>query len=452
MMIRTLCVLALIATLARSAPHRNDDEWQEVSSEFNGLLGTRVEHYTCGNVQIGACSPRGGSCSSGIFGSGIDPHCECQPGFYQHMCDWGPTPPNSNGIDWTDQMVARIALALDASTAAYANNTINGVIQTTVEAQCPDIMDDYDFFHMYDFASMTTHECGGILECGSSSMDTQAVFGSVKASSAPSGKPELMISFRGTEMSDVFTGFQKFQDLTSDLNIGRKFLYINSTGAPCTDNSQCTYIGYVHGGFYNSLAPFMDTILVGVANMIADMNGIDESLPFEAKVRQMQSTWDQLHIPEITISGHSLGSSIATICATVVNAVFPLAKVHLYTFASPRVGGPLWASLIESTENDNFDIIRFVNKHDPVTMIPTSLGGGDPVVHVGRQETIDFGSISDSCSTWFLDSQYSIISAGVSYMTGCLDVSSHTDYYNHVVTWLRSKGYNKPQKCLKGSC
>ena len=51
-------------------------------------------------------------------------------------------------------------------------------------------------------------------------MDTQAVFGSVKASSAPSGKPEVMISFRGTEMSDVFTSFQKFQDLTSDLNVG----------------------------------------------------------------------------------------------------------------------------------------------------------------------------------------------------------------------------------------
>ena len=100
---------------------------------------------------------------------------------------------------------------------------------------------------------------------------------------------------------------------------GRKFLYINSTGAPCTDNSQCTYIGYVHGGFYNSLAPFMDTILVGVANMIADMNGIDESLPFEAKVRQMKSTWDQLHIPEITISGHRFVA--AALCSDVCRII-----------------------------------------------------------------------------------------------------------------------------------
>lgn len=373
------------------------------------------------------------------------------------MCDWGPAPTDadpapSNGIDWTADRVARVALALDASTAAYGNNTVNGVMLTTIESICPSLNQDYDRFQLFDFATMDAAQCGGVMECAASSMDTQAYFGLVKASAAPSGQREIMISFRGTEMSDTFSSLQKFQDLVSDLNIGRKFLYINQTGGPCTDDSQCQYLGYVHEGFYDALAPFMDTILMGITDIILDINNItsDEG-DWHRRVAQLISRWDTVIKPEITISGHSLGSAIASIAASVVTAVFKDVHVHLYTFASPRVGGPTWVSGIEAQQDNFFDIVRIVNKHDPVTMIPTSLGAGDVVIHLGPQETLDFASISSSCKTWFLDSQYALISAGISYATGCLDVASHTDYHQHVVTWLRSKGYSKPQQCSAGS-
>jgi hypothetical protein len=464
MVARVICFLALLFVLARSAPHiTNEDIWEESSNLFGGILSDHVANYTCGQVQIGSCSPRGGSCSGGVFGSDLNSHCVCKPGFYQSKCDWGPVPTDaepspSNGIDWTSDKVARVAVALDAATAAYANNTVNGVLQTTVEAQCPTIKEDYDYLRLYNLADMNTEQCGGVLECGQATVDTQLIFGILKASAAPSAQRELVISFRGTEGSDVFSSWQKFQDLTSDLAIGRKFLYVNASGGPCSDNSQCEYLGYVHEGFYYSVAPFMQTILLGITDAISYLNGMTTEFPspdpvhWIERAQTLSHNWDSLIIPEVTVTGHSLGAALASICGSVIDAVFEKLNVHLYTFASPRVGGPTWASLVEGAQDAAFNIVRFVNKHDPVTMIPTSLGAGDAVVHVGKQETVDFASISSSCRDWFLDSQYSIISAASSYFTGCLDIGSHTDYYQHIVTWLRSKGYNKAQRCNAGSC
>ena len=208
----------------------------------------------------------------------IDPRgqeCTCSPGYQGSKCDWvrftyspqcapllsplchnqnappitltedlaqGPVPPTdySNRIDWTPERVARVSLALDAATAASQNQNINGVMGTTVEEQCPSLDQDYHYFHLYNFATMTIEECGGILsviqpphldasalfssagcvQCGRETVDTQATFGVVRASAAPSGRTELMIAFRGTEGNAVLTSLQKFQDVTSDLAIG----------------------------------------------------------------------------------------------------------------------------------------------------------------------------------------------------------------------------------------
>ena len=196
-----------------------------------------------------------------------------------------------------------------------------------------------------------------------------------------------------------------------------------------------------------------------MTNTIAELNQIStQGQTIEQTSATLSQRWASLQLPEITVTGHSLGGGIATICASVIGAVYPGARVtgtvplqpltchlqvHLYTFASPRVGSPRWASIVEGQQQGaDFEIVRIVNKHDPVSMIPTSLGLGEAVVHIGRQETIDFENIPVNCRTWFLDSQYAIITAGVGgLISGCLDIGSHTDYYDHVVPWLRSHGY-----------
>jgi len=140
-----LALTSLVVLTQSARVPKHDDEWEESSASFNGIFGDHVTNYTCGNIQIGGCSPRGGSCSGGLFGSGLNSQCQCNSGYYKSMCDWGPAPTDadpapSNGIDWTADRVARVALALDASTAAYGNNTVNGVMLTTIESICPSLL------------------------------------------------------------------------------------------------------------------------------------------------------------------------------------------------------------------------------------------------------------------------------------------------------------------------
>jgi hypothetical protein len=437
----TSCLIALL--LVAGIVALPEDEWHEkeqlAEEAFYGIGGSYVEGYTCGLVQRTACSPHGGSCDWLNY-------CGCKSGFLGKKCDFGPVSSadqpgvyDANAIVFDQPKLERLSIALDAATASYKNDA-EGAIDCPTQAQAY-----ANTFQLMDFAE--THKDGGA--------DTQAWFGVLQAERSPSGKKELVVAWRGTEGSQITKSAQKFKDLISDINLGRQFVadipevrqHFQSIGQKVPD------LGYIHKGFYDSIAPYVNQSLLLVALGIADCNNVTLET-----VLNPNTARDLKEMPEILITGHSLGGALSTVFASIVHAVIPSAKIRLYNFASPRVGDPKWASLFESNTHTGtglMDVIRVVNKHDPVTMIPTSLAAGDEVIHVGNQLTLDYHAISWMCNSFFIDNMYDLATGlgktALDYATGCLDIGSHTDYYKFVVAFLRSKGYSKPQMCTTGS-
>jgi predicted lipase len=87
-------------------------------------------------------------------------------------------------------------------------------------------------------------------------------------------------------------------------------------------------------------------------------------------------------ITSLRITGHSLGSAVATLLAMDVagNAVF---TPRVYTFASPRVGDKVFAGTYDGLIPDSW---RIDNLHDIVPLLPPLLAG---YAHVDAQWPIN---------------------------------------------------------------
>jgi hypothetical protein len=72
-------------------------------------------------------------------------------------------------------------------------------------------------------------------------------------------------------------------------------------------------------------------------------------------------------ITSLTICGHSLGGSIATLLALDVAANTALKNPTIYTYASPRTGDPAFASTFDQVVKDSF---RVANRMDLVSHLP----------------------------------------------------------------------------------
>lgn len=88
-------------------------------------------------------------------------------------------------------------------------------------------------------------------------------------------------------------------------------------------------------------------------------------------------------VKTLRISGHSLGSALATLLAIDVagNGVF--ANPTVYTFASPRVGDKVFAGTYDSLVLESW---RIANLNDIVTQFPPSFAG---YVHVDAEVPIN---------------------------------------------------------------
>lgn len=74
----------------------------------------------------------------------------------------------------------------------------------------------------------------------------------------------------------------------------------------------------------------------------------------------------------VCIQGHSLGAARALIFAALLIAKgFPVERLTVITFGSPRPGGSQLAKILEPVE-----ILSFRNGNDPVTEVPTKYMGG----------------------------------------------------------------------------
>lgn len=84
------------------------------------------------------------------------------------------------------------------------------------------------------------------------------------------------------------------------------------------------------------------------------------------------------------VSGHSLGAAIATLAAIDIAVNVPRLKkqVQLYTYASPRVGDPVFAREHNRSIPNSY---RVVNLADAITLVPFTVFFKTEYVHVGEE-------------------------------------------------------------------
>ncbi len=75
-------------------------------------------------------------------------------------------------------------------------------------------------------------------------------------------------------------------------------------------------------------------------------------------------------VTAVTICGHSLGAALATLVALDTALHTPCKDPSLYTFASPRVGNPLFAEALDAAVPRSY---RIANRQDLVTHLPPML-------------------------------------------------------------------------------
>ncbi|MBV8884757.1 MAG: hypothetical protein JO235_12285, partial [Chroococcidiopsidaceae cyanobacterium CP_BM_RX_35] len=118
------------------------------------------------------------------------------------------------------------------------------------------------------------------------------------------------------------------------------------------------YVGKVHRGFINNYLEIVKPLPREIAKQL------NPSVP-------------------CYITGHSLGAALATLAALDLALNVPQLQhqLHLYTYASPRVGDPTFALLHNQMVPNNY---RVVNLADAITLMPPTKAVG-VYVHVGQE-------------------------------------------------------------------
>ncbi|MBV9387732.1 MAG: hypothetical protein JOZ78_15025 [Chroococcidiopsidaceae cyanobacterium CP_BM_ER_R8_30] len=155
-----------------------------------------------------------------------------------------------------------------------------------------------------------------------------------------SSKRNNIIVFRGTQtQTEWLNNFTALQKNYTDPVSGR-------------------YLGKVHRGFINNYLEIVKPLPRDIARQL------DPSVP-------------------CYITGHSLGAALATLAALDLALNIPQLhpQLHLYTYASPRVGDPTFALLHSQTIPNNY---RVINLADAITLMPPTKAVG-VYVHVGQE-------------------------------------------------------------------
>ena len=133
----------------------------------------------------------------------------------------------------------------------------------------------------------------------------------------------------------VFRGSTTFEDLKANIDI-------RYTNVKLKDNKT---VFKLHSGFYNQTYSILPQI-------INDIHRID-------------GEYDT-----IVCTGHSLGSAMAIIAATLLYHEFPDKTIKTHTFGAPRAGDLQFSQWFNTHITDNW---RVFNENDPVPCLPPSL-------------------------------------------------------------------------------
>merc|ERR1711935_1080538 len=231
------------------------------------------------------------------------------------------------------------------------------------------------------------------------------------------------------EQGDQQCSYDGLKTVMTDLNIQRQNMSWTAPDGTLVD------LGYMHKGFYEALQPFLHDLL---SNATACVQG----------ARYLTEPGD---VPIINIVGHSLGGALAQIFASIVQVVLPEARIYLTTFGSPRVGSARWVELLATPTNTH--ILRVVAGDDVVSLVPTSVGVMDSVIHAGPQLTVGWDTVSSDCTSLVdITNMYDLIldnSAKDPYIQCAISSVSqfHLNYTHSLQPYLESQGYSGYQWC-----
>jgi len=193
-----------------------------------------------------------------------------------------------------------------------------------------------------------------------------------------------------------------------------------------------THLGYVDRGFFDAINPFLTQFLPRVEGMISDMKD-------DRAARNATDTEPII----LTIVGHSLGAAICGIFTSVVRKIYPDVHLKMITFGEPREGSPAWVKHFVTDDGINggrTEILRVVNGNDPISLIPTSVGYLESVLHEGRQLTLSFDTVPKDCAGMVnISSQYELLG----WLTCAADAVTdrHLNYGPYVRQYLSERGY-----------
>ncbi|RKP18596.1 alpha/beta-hydrolase [Rozella allomycis CSF55] len=142
---------------------------------------------------------------------------------------------------------------------------------------------------------------------------------------------ELTISFRGTSSTD---------DIKSDLKV-------LPAAYEQTDSK-------VHAGFYNMHKEYIDQVTESVAKLMAQEPG---------------------SIKKITLTGHSLGGTLAVLAALHIKSIPNMPRVKIVTFGQPPIGDKAFANHVNH-EFPGDQYLRVKQKGDPLNANVKLFGNG----------------------------------------------------------------------------
>jgi triacylglycerol lipase len=176
-------------------------------------------------------------------------------------------------------------------------------------------------------------------------------FGFIAQRKLEDGSMGIFIVFRGTLTTDEWyhNSRVKQEDLFEDPTLGQ-----------ISEGFNTVYTRSVDENYIKNI----------ISEKIEDIFG-DDGKPHYIGEKSIEYTVKQVLDKkwQIFITGHSLGGALATLATLHISTRYPQVKTILYTYASPRVGDPVFASNFKDLE-----CYRIANSEDLVVSVPSSTG------------------------------------------------------------------------------